>query len=64
MWWGSSRIELPASASSARSPSSSTEEWADERRSMSAEALATIQQVRFAGADDGTEPALAASLTA
>jgi len=31
---------------------------------MSAEALATIQQVRFAGADDGTEPALAASLTA
>jgi hypothetical protein len=30
---------------------------------MSAEALATVQQVRFA-ADDGTEPALPASLTA
>jgi len=31
---------------------------------MSAEALATVQRVRFADADDGTELPLPASLTA
>jgi len=41
-----------------------TEEWAEQRRYMSAEALAKVQRVRFAHTDDGTEPALAASLTA
>jgi len=41
-----------------------TEEWAEQRRYMSAEALAKVQRVRFAGADDGTEHALADSLTA
>jgi len=38
--------------------------WADECCSISARALAKVQRVRFADADDGTEPALAASLTA
>jgi len=41
-----------------------TEEWADERRYMSLEALAKVQPVRFPDADHGTGNALPASLTA
>jgi len=41
-----------------------TEEWADERRYMSLEALGKVQPVRFPDADHGTENALPASLTA
>jgi putative transposase len=41
-----------------------TEEWADERRSMSLEALAKVRPVRFPDADHGTKNALPASLTA
>jgi len=41
-----------------------TEEWADERRYMSLEALAKVRPVRFPDADHGTENALPASLTA
>jgi putative transposase len=45
-----------------------TEEWAEQRRYMSAEALATVQRVCFADADAdadaGTEHALAGSLAA
>jgi len=41
-----------------------TEEWADERRSMSLQALAKVRPVRFPDADHGTEHALPASLTA
>jgi putative transposase len=41
-----------------------TEEWAEQRRYMSAEALRKVQRVRFADAeavaDDGTEHALPA----
>jgi len=39
-----------------------TVEWAEQRRYMTAEALAKVQRVR--SADDGTEPALPTSLTA
>jgi putative transposase len=41
-----------------------TEEWAEQRRSMSLEALAKVRPVRFPDADHGTENALPASLTA
>jgi hypothetical protein len=41
-----------------------TEEWADERRSMSLEALSKVRPVRFPDARHGTEDALPASLTA
>jgi len=41
-----------------------TEEWADERRYMSLEALSKVRPVRFPDADHGTENALPASLTA
>jgi len=41
-----------------------TEEWADERRSMSLEALSRVRPVRFPDADHDTENALPASLTA
>jgi len=56
--------EPRSSASWDRCSSSSTEEWAEQRRYMSAEALARVHRVRFAHTDDGTEPAIAASLTA
>jgi len=41
-----------------------TEEWAEQRRYMSLEALAKVRPVRFPDADHGTENALPASLTA
>jgi len=41
-----------------------TEEWAEQRRYMSLEALARVRPVRFPEADHGTEHALPASLTA
>jgi len=41
-----------------------TEEWTDERRYMSLEALSKVRPVRFPDADHGTENALPASLTA
>jgi len=41
-----------------------TEEWAEQRRYMSLEALAKVGPVRFPDADHGTENALPASLTA
>jgi putative transposase len=41
-----------------------TEEWAEQRRYMSLEALAKIRPVRFPDADHGMEYALPASLTA
>jgi len=42
-----------------------TEDWAKQRRYMSAKALATVQRVRFADANaDATERAPAGSLTA
>jgi putative transposase len=41
-----------------------TEEWADERSSMSLEALSKVRPVRFPDANHGTEDALPASLTA
>jgi len=41
-----------------------TEEWADERRSMSTRALAKVQRVHFTGADDGRQHALAVLLAA
>jgi len=41
-----------------------TEEWAEQRRYMSLEALSKVRPVRFPDADHGTEHALPASLTA
>ena len=64
MWWASSRTELPASASSARCSIEQTEEWAEQRRYMSAEALSKVRPVRFPDADHGTEDALPVSLAA
>jgi len=43
---------------------SSTEEWAEQRRYMSAEALSKVQPARFPHARHGTEDALPASLAA
>jgi len=41
-----------------------TEEWAEQRRYMSLEALPKVRPVRFPDADHGREHALPASLTA
>jgi len=41
-----------------------TEEWAEQRRYMSLEALSRVRPARFPDADHGTENALPASLTA
>jgi putative transposase len=41
-----------------------TPKWADERRSLSARALAKVQRVYFAGTDDGRQHALAVLLAA
>jgi len=57
-------MELPASASSARCSIEQTEEWAEQRRYMSAEALSKVQPVRLPDADHGTQKALPASLKA